>query len=174
MPHTHSLSLRRALMMRSGACVDLPLAWSAAAGLRGRIPNRPILGPDGQLLVSVSIEENGRLLVGRWHGHCTAEMVQYGMLRMLPTLERYRCVAVLSDGSAASGDWSELLPWMQYELLPRVVRAGVRFAANVRGENPASRLAHQEYAHRAGRYLGMRLFDDTATARAWLQQMLNR
>src|SRR4051812_45037660 len=114
------------------------MTWPAPVGLRGTVPGQPILTPDGGLLGTVCLEENGRLLIDRWLGHCTPDNVALGMNRVLAILARHSCVAVLSDGSAATGDWLDLVPWMQYDMLPRLVGTGIRYVANVRSGDPAA------------------------------------
>ena len=155
----------------SGGTTLLPGAL-AASGVVARLLNQPILNHDGALLGFITIEESSELLVGRWLGHCTPETVVTGMSLALRLLSHYPCRAVLSDGSGATGDWSDLVPWMQYDMLPRLVEAGVQFIANVRSPDPAGRLAHQEYARHAAQHLTIRLFDEPQSAREWLRQEL--
>jgi hypothetical protein len=142
------------------------------SGAARRLLNRPILSENGDLIGLMNMEENGQLLVGRWLCHCTPEAVVAGMKTALELLALHPCRAVLSDGSAASGDWSDLVPWMQYDLLPRALAAGVRLIANVRSPDPASRLAHQDYARHAAQYVQIKLFDDAGLARRWLREQL--
>lgn len=75
---------------------------------------------------------------------------------------------MLSDGSTTLGDWSELLPWMQYDLLPRLVAVGIRYTANVRSPDAAARLAHVAYSHVANQHLRNEMFDEVEAARTWL------
>lgn len=151
----------------------LPTAGILLPGAAARLLNRPILNDAGVLLGLMTIEENRQLLVGRWVGHCTPDAVVTGMRTALDMLTLYPCRAVLSDGSGATGDWSDLVPWMQYDMLPRLVEAGVRFIANVRSPDPAGRLAHQDYARFASQYLRIRLFDEPRSAHDWLRQELS-
>lgn len=134
--------------------------------------NRPLFDDQGKPLGCMTLEEDGQILVGRWLGHCTPEAVMAGVRELLAVLRRHPCRAVLSDGSAAVGDWSDLIAWMQYEVVPQLVELGVQFAANVRSTDPAGRLAHQEYARVATQYVNLRLFDDPRAARQWLLKML--
>ncbi len=144
----------------------------APTSAANRLLNRPIVGDRGELIGLMNIEEHGQLLVGRWVGHCTPDAVVKGMRVAHEMLTLQPCPAILSDGSAAVGDWSDLIPWMQYDMLPRLVETGVRFIANVRSPDPASRIAHQNYAQFASRYLTIRLFDEPGQAREWLHQLL--
>jgi hypothetical protein len=138
----------------------------------GRLLYRPFVSGTGELLGLMHIEESESLLVGQWVTYCTPEVVVMGMRLALEMLIAHPCRAILSDGSAATGDWSDLVPWMQYDMLPRLVSSGVRYIANVRSLDPAGRLAHQAYASYAAQYLTIRLFDDPQTARVWLRQQL--
>ncbi len=132
--------------------------------------NHPVFTAAGELLGYMSLEEGGQLLVGRWVGDFDAEKVEAAIhvtLNMIPP--GLQCRAVLTDGSGATGDWSELVPWMQYDMLPRLVELGVNLVAKVRSADPSARLAHQDYARFAARYISIRLFDDPHSARAWLR-----
>ncbi len=133
--------------------------------------NRPVVSAAGHLIGFLSIEEND-ILLGRWVGYCTPETVVTGMETALQLLTAHPCRGIISDGSMAMGDWSELVAWMQYDMLPRVVSSGVRYIANVRSPDPASRLAHQAYARVAAQIVTIRLFDDPRLARQWLREML--
>ena len=138
-------------------------------------PHRLEIGQVSNVLEIMPIEEDGQLLVGRWSGYCTSEAIQESVrlgMEMITMSTKQPPRAVLSDGSAAMGDWLDLVPWMQYDLMPRLIQAGIQFIANVRSADPAGRLAHQDYARVAAQYLKIRLFDDAASARQWLQQML--
>ena len=134
--------------------------------------NHPVFTTTGELLGFMSIEEGGQLLVGRWVGDFNAEKVEAAIRVSLDMVPLGPCRAVLTDGSGATGDWSELVPWMQYDMLPRLVELGVNLVAKVRSADPSARLAHQDYARFAARYISIRLFDDPHSARTWLRQML--
>lgn len=150
----------------------LPARGVPVSNLVKRLLNRPVLNDANELLGFMSIEEGGQLLVGRWVGHCTPDTVVTGMRAAIELLTVNPCRAILSDGSCATGDWSDLVPWMQYDMLPRLIATGVRYVANVRSSDPAGRLAHQQYAQHAAQYLTIRLFDQLEPARIWLREML--
>ena len=136
--------------------------------------HRSILSPTGAVLGTMDIEENGQLLVGRWLCESTPANLVTGLGVALELLGYHPCRAILSDGSEATGDWSDMRAWVEYEVLPQLVSLGVRFVANVRNPDPAGRLAHQKYAQYASNFLTINIFDDPATARKWLRPLLRR
>ncbi len=153
----------------------LPFATNTAR--RATLPvdpllQRAILSPSGAVLGTMCIEENGQLLVGRWLCESTPANLVTGMGVALELLRYHPCRAILSDGSEATGDWSDMLAWVQYEVLPQAVSLGVRFVANVRNLDPAGRLAHQKYAQHASNFLTIGIFDDPVVARNWLRPLL--
>jgi hypothetical protein len=147
----------------------------ATAGGGSATPSSPgiaVADIEGEPIGSISFEHDDQIMVGHWTGHCTPERVVTGLRAGIAQLHQHPCRAVLSDGSGARGDWSDLLSWMQYDLLPQLLTSGVRYVAAVRSADPSGRLAHQDYARFAAQFVNIRLFDDAAQARKWLHERL--
>lgn len=106
-----------------------------------------------------------------WHGHLTPAAVVEATsiaieLRPQDTAPR----RLLSDESQASSDWSEAVPWMQYEWLPDAARQGLRAMAFVASANPAGTTGDPEFLADARRLMVAGVFRDALSAWHWLQQ----
>lgn len=86
-------------------------------------------------------------------------------------LLHHGCPLVLNDLSATpGGDWSELLPWMQYDYLPRLAATGLRRMACVLPVDPAGRFSLQALMAGAPPVLQVALFETESAARHWLER----
>ena len=111
-----------------------------------------------------------QVLYVRWHGNLTAEEVVRGVTagtRLLPT---HPFTRILNDKRETSGDWSEALPWLEYEWLPLAVAAGIRAVAYLLSPDLKSQIVSQEFMDNIGRQLHTALFLHEEPARRWLLQ----
>ncbi|WP_046243344.1 hypothetical protein [Hymenobacter terrenus] len=92
----------------------------------------------GAALAEFFYHPDKSLLHVRWHGHLT------------------------------SGDWSEALPWLQYEWLPQVLTAGVQAIAYVFSPDHANQFATQRFVEAVRPRMAIELFADLDMAVAWL------
>ena len=70
-----------------------------------------------------------------WHGQLTAAEVIRGVMEGTRLLEQHAFKRVLNDKRDTGGDWSEALPWLEYEWLPKAVAAGLRAIAYILSPN---------------------------------------
>lgn len=134
---------------------------------------RLLVLPDahGALLAEFDFFPEHATLWVRWHGHLTpASVVQAtkAAIELRPNGTAPR--RLLSDESQASGDWSEAMPWMQYEWLPSAVQHGLQAMAFVVSPDPASAPSDSNFMTDSQRLLAIGAFRDTLTAWHWLQQ----
>jgi hypothetical protein len=107
----------------------------------------------------------------RWHGHLTAAAVVEATrvaIGLRPDGVAPR--RLLSDESQASGDWSEAVPWMQYEWLPGAARHGLQAMAFVASADPNGTSGDPGFLADARRLLAAKVFRDPLGAWHWLQQ----
>lgn len=72
------------------------------------------------------------VLVARWDGFATADMIQEVLLEILRVGPTLGVVCVLHDNRRALGSWDHLVPWILNEYQPAVVRSiPVGHAANL-------------------------------------------
>ena len=80
----------------------------------------------GALLAEYLFFPADELLYVRWHGHLTGAEIIRGVEHGSKWHEQLVYSLVLNDKSDTGGDWSDALPWLEYEWLPKAVAAGVR------------------------------------------------
>ena len=109
------------------------------------------------------------MLYVRWHGQLTAAEV----IRGVQEGARWRGVhtfrRVLNDKRDSGGDWSDALPWLQYEWLPEAVAAGIQAMAYVLSPDLEGRIVSQEFVEAVQARLKVALFTNEAEAMRWLQ-----
>ncbi|MDB5234553.1 MAG: hypothetical protein JWR44_1546 [Hymenobacter sp.] len=111
------------------------------------------------------------LLYVRWHGHLTGAEVIRGVQQGAQWRDQLRYALILNDKSDTSGDWSEALPWLQYEWLPLALQAGVRALAYVFSPDRDNLFASQQFVTALRPHMAIEVFEDPKTAMAWLRTM---
>ena len=109
------------------------------------------------------------LLYVCWHGHLTAAEVIRGVLEGTRLLEEHAFQRVLNDKRDTGGDWSEALPWLQYEWLPKAVEAGLRAIAYILSPDLEAQIVSHEFVEAVQSQIQISLFTNEEDAREWLQ-----
>ena len=112
----------------------------------------------------------GEVLYVRWHGNLTADEVIRAVAESAALMTSHPFTRVLNDKRETSGDWSEALPWLEYEWLPLAVAGGVRAIAYLLSPDLESQIVSQYFMDSIGRKLHTALFLHEEPARRWLQQ----
>jgi hypothetical protein len=125
----------------------------------------------GALLAEFDFFPEHDTLWVRWHGHLTPASVVAATktaigLRPNGTAPR----RLLSDESQASGDWSDAMPWMQYDWMPGAVWHGLQAMAFVVSPDPTGTPSHSGFIAHSQRLMAVGVFRDTLAAWQWLQQ----
>ena len=113
------------------------------------------------------LPQNATLYI-RWHGNLTAAEVVRGVKASSALMEARPFARVLNDKRDTSGDWSEALPWLEYEWLPQAVAAGLRAIAYVLSPALETQMVSQEFVEAVQRQLHVALFLQEDEARRWL------
>ena len=108
------------------------------------------------------------LLYVRWHGHLTGAAVIRGIREALELRRKYPYFKVLNDQHDTAGDWSEALPWLQYEWLPQAVAAGLRAVAGILSPDLEAKVANQKCMATIQLHCQSAVFATLPEARAWL------
>lgn len=108
------------------------------------------------------------LLVVRWHGQLTGDAIIHGVAHGAEWRDRLHYSLILNDKSDTGGDWSDALPWLQYEWLPLAVEAGVRAMAYVFSPDTENQFASQDFVTAVRPHMAIELFEDLDAALAWL------
>jgi hypothetical protein len=105
----------------------------------------------------------------RWHGHLTAAAVIRGVMAAMQFMEEHPFGRVLNDKRDTGGDWSEALPWLQYEWQPMAVAAGIRAIAYIISPDLTSQIVSGEFVEAVYGQIDVALFTSETEARRWLQ-----
>ena len=122
----------------------------------------------GSLLAEYLFFPADELLFVRWHGHLTGAEVIRGVEQGTKWRDQLAYSLILNDKSDTGGDWSDALPWLQYEWLPKAVAAGVRAMAYVFSPDRENMFASQEFVQAVRPHMAIELFDDLDQALTWL------
>lgn len=120
--------------------------------------------------IYVTIQRKSNRIEAKWQGHITADDVVCAALAFLELLRQEPCAKFLNDKSEVSGDWQEANDWLQFEWLPNVKQAGLRFMAHVYSENMFSKIAARELKERVMPDMRMKNFYERSKAETWLLQ----
>lgn len=108
------------------------------------------------------------LLYVRWHGQLTAAEVIQGVQQGAQWRGQYAFQRILNDKRDSGGDWSDALPWLQYEWLPQAVAAGIRAMAYVQSNDLEGAIVSREFVENVQEHLNVALFTDLKQAQRWL------
>lgn len=112
------------------------------------------------------------MLHTEWFGNLTSETVIKGVKAGLPLQKQLQCPLLLNDKSAATGDWTEAMSWLEYEWLPQAQNNGLRAFAYVFAPDMHNQMSALEFFARASQHLPVQLFYDKNLARQWLEEQL--
>ena len=108
------------------------------------------------------------LLYVRWHGQLTAAEVIRGVQQGAQWRGQFTFRRILNDKLDSGGDWSDALPWLQYEWLPQAVAVGVQAMAYALSPDLQGRMASGEFMAAVQEHLNVALFTDLEEAQRWL------
>jgi hypothetical protein len=128
----------------------------------------------GAALAEYSYYPNEELLYVRWHGQLTGPDIIRGVQHGAAWRDQLHYSVILNDKSDSGGDWSEALPWLQYEWLLGAVAAGVRAMAYVFSPDRDNRFASQQLVESLRPHMAIELFENIELALAWLASFKGR
>lgn len=118
--------------------------------------------------VYVTIQRKQDYIEAKWQGHITADNVVCAAKAYLELLRKAPCAKLLNDKTEVTGDWQEANDWLQFEWLPQVLGAGLRYLAHVYSLSMFSKLAARELEERVTPQLSMKNFYERRLAEEWL------
>ncbi|GAA4017966.1 hypothetical protein GCM10022408_34560 [Hymenobacter fastidiosus] len=124
----------------------------------------------GRLIASFRHYSDEQLLYVHWTGNLTGEEV-IRVAKVAGAIQQaLHCPLLLNDKTDATGDWSEALPWLEYEWLPLAIEAGLRAFAYVFSPDMRNQSISLEFAERVSQQMPIQLFYDVDTAWQWLRR----
>ncbi|UOQ74589.1 hypothetical protein [Hymenobacter cellulosilyticus] len=124
----------------------------------------------GQPIATFRLYPEQQLLYVRWTGNVTGPEVIKVAMAAGPIQAQYRCPLLLNDKTDSTGEWSEALPWLEYEWLPAALQGGLRAFAYVFSPDMQNQIISLEFAERIAKQLPIQLFYDVETALEWLRR----
>ena len=122
----------------------------------------------GANLAEYSFYPADELVYVRWHGHLTGTEVIRGVSQGSLWAGNFDYSLILNDKSDTGGDWSDSLPWLQYDWLPQAREAGIRAMAYVFSPDRENRFVSQKFVEAVNSQMAIELFDDRDLAVRWL------
>ena len=108
------------------------------------------------------------MLYVRWHGHLTGTQLIRGIQQGDQWSEQLPYSFILNDKTDTSGDWSDALPWLQYEWLPQILKGGVQAMAYLFSPDRENQFASYDFIAALRPHLAIEQFGELETAMAWL------
>ena len=110
------------------------------------------------------------ILYIHWVGNLTGEEV-IRVAKMGGVIQQeLHCPLLLNDKTDSTGDWSEALPWLEYEWLPAAIEQGLRAFAYVFSPDLQNQYISAEFAERVATQLPIQLFYNHSSAWEWLRR----
>jgi hypothetical protein len=135
------------------------------------VPSHIEITEDGDIRLTLSMENDAHLLITRWEGYATPENVHTTLQAALNYIGRHPTLAIgLCDVSQLGGDCSDLVPWIIYEFLPAILAANWQALAYV--VSPDLNIQHSIniFTQAAVGRIAFGWFTNEADARVWLVQ----
>ena len=109
------------------------------------------------------------LLYIRWHGQLTANEVIRGAMEAGKWMDEYPYHLVMNDKRDSGGDWSDALPWLQYEWLPKAVKTNVQAMAYILSPDLHAQIVSRRFVDVVQEQFPVALFLSETEAWSWLQ-----
>jgi hypothetical protein len=116
----------------------------------------------------LTFNETKQWLHAVWKGPHDAASIVAGCAAMQQCLRKNPCHKVLDDSSLSENDWDEVADWVGQHFFETMARQGVRYFAWVCPSDLVSRKSMELALQQATQPI-VAMFNDVATARAWLQ-----
>ena len=104
-----------------------------------------------------------------WHGQLTANEVIRGAIEAGKWMDEYPYRLVMNDKRDSGGDWSDALPWLQYEWLPRAVKTNVQAMAYILSPDLHAQIVSRRFIDIVQNEFQVALFTSETEAWNWLQ-----
>ncbi|WKN45131.1 STAS/SEC14 domain-containing protein [Tunicatimonas pelagia] len=122
----------------------------------------------GNDFLHIEYNEASKWVYARWVGDVTNEDVKHGAEKILEQLQQHHCPHILNDNRELVGSWDEVTEWVQQDWMPRAIGAGLQKFAHIISPDIFAAMSVEEMVTRASGF-EMRIFEDEAEAKAWLE-----
>lgn len=123
---------------------------------------------NGEKYCTVSYDPADKMVCDTWQGiFGSQENFKKGISGFKEMAKKHRAPRGLSDTSEMIGSYDGSKEWIQKEVIPELVKAGLRHHAMVISKNIFSKLSTKDYVMTMKDY-EVQLFDNVDKAKAWL------
>lgn len=123
---------------------------------------------NGETYCIVTYYPEEKLICDTWRGMFgSQDNFKKGLLSFKEMAKKHRAPRGLSDTSEMVGSYDGSKEWVQKEIIPELVKAGLRHHAMVISKNIFSKLSTKDYVMTMKDY-EVQLFDNVDKAKAWL------
>jgi hypothetical protein len=125
----------------------------------------------GHIYATITSDKVNRLAEDVWTGvFGTQENLKAGLQAVVDIIEGDQCIKWLSDLSQIQGSFDSSKSWISDYVMPRVIRAGLKYQAMVIPKNIFAKLSTQDTIKKINQF-EIRQFSNRQEARAWLDSM---
>lgn len=109
-------------------------------------------------------------IYSNWRGNQDFNAVKRGCDLIYDLLVAKNCTKLFIDNRLALGDWSEAIPWILEEFVPRLEKKGIKAIGWVLSPSMIHRLTSLELIKAMNTSLQVELFNEFSAAKQWLKQ----
>jgi hypothetical protein len=107
-------------------------------------------------------------IYANWIGNHDGASVKRGCELIMDILEAKKCNKLLNDNRLALGNWSDAVPWLLQDYLPRVEKKGLRALAWVLSPSTLTRLNTMQVFNSLTSTIHLQVFHEFGLAKQWL------
>lgn len=104
-----------------------------------------------------------------WDGFANVDAIKAWGMDFVALLKKTKCPSLLNDDSKSTGPWTQAMGWIEGELIPMVIAAGLKYYAHVVSANTFSEMSAKELNVKIGGSLEMATFKSVEQAKEWLK-----
>ncbi len=158
----------------------MPAHTHSLAGFRSAPVSTPpvttrrhtVLGANQAIIAEFEVTTDEPVVCITWHGHLDSDsVVQVAREGLRRRQEGKSTPYVINDKSHATGDWTDAMPWLEYEWLPQTVAGGLKALAYVVSDDMYTYMAGFDFYQSIRQVLPLKLFSNVADARTWLLEL---
>ena len=123
----------------------------------------------GLLIATSRYYPDAQLLHLEWNGNLTSSEVITVAKAFLELQPRLPVPRLLNDKTNSTGDWSEAMSWLEYEMLPQAVRSGLQSMAYVFSPDLDNQYISFQFINKVRQHVPIEHFYKKEEAFTWLR-----
>ncbi len=116
----------------------------------------------------LSIEyDQQHYIYANWLGYVDVRQVKMGCEQILEEMQRRGCTDLLNDNRRLRGTWTQAVPWLAHDFIPRVIRSGLKKVAFIYSRDQSARYSVDRLLELNDQYVAQ-TFEYFELAEKWL------